>query len=408
MATTLAALFLLTLSCVARADIAFSTSNGTVGIITNNNGKTDISSDTITNLENNALVYSYSSGKKLLTDERIFLGNDRVSVYDPSDIKTALKKTEWENAADISDVEYMDGFLYVIGLDNASVVKIDAHDYQKKDEYVYTNPQGYTARGVSLAQYNDELFALFSVNVAGNLYEKSVLVRLDGDLKEIDYLDDVVENAHSAEQSGGHIYVAGYGNDYDLSSDRSKLEKISIENNAMKKEPVPVLAASDLDSDTSQIAAICFFPSGSAVIATRESNGANANTVKIFMLDSSLDAKSKKELKETFSGTEARIVYDEGNKYFWMTNLGGGAGDSQIAAFTDAGATVKKFSSGALGGLVNSIAEIKQINGGDGGGASVPGTGENMGCGVGGFGSALAGAALLICVKAGLFSLVKL
>ncbi|MDR1915786.1 MAG: hypothetical protein LBQ58_04340 [Synergistaceae bacterium] len=373
-------IFALMLCDAAVADVVFSSFKGTsgaIGVIAGAGSSFKVTGSRINDLSGTSFALGYSDGERLLVAQRGANMDDRVSIYDPSDLASPIiKEATWENARGVCGVELIGGYIYVMGSSGANIVKVSASDYSKIDEYRFTDAlPGYTSYGASLAQYNGELFALFTEANSSSNYADSTLVRLNDKLEALGTLK-LPKNAHTVVRSGNNLYVASFGGaELELvRGSESKLDRITVEASNMYQ--TTLVKSSVLDGQNSQIAAVAFAPDGTAMLATHAVSGSNSVTARLHILDSSLNPSSKITLSRTFAGFYTYIAYDETNGYFWVSNNNSGAGVSvrdQIAAFSPSnGAEIVSFNNNDIDGYSNYITVVKKTasGGGDGGDSS--------------------------------------
>lgn len=391
----LAALILALVLCAPlHADIAFTTSdytNGTLGRIGTVDGAFAVLGGGIANFGGDAIVHAYNYGNRMLVIERSATGEDNIYVYDPDDLSRPIRNTTWTNVKNIYDVEYMFGYLYAISYDG-KVVKVETNNFTKVDEWNFDNttlPEGYTGKGVALAQLGGELFALFTVADAAYppTYRDSKLVNLSDALVRQRSVD-LPENTHTLATFGGKLYAAGWGGAQEAGADAgaSLVQRIDIGTTTLT--PVTLFSGAELGGG--QVAAFCFGPNGQALLATHKYDDAFNATVKLHMIDTGLAVSSAKTLGKTLDGWSTSIVYDSATDRFWVANANGGNGPDQIMAFhTSDGAEVANFSAAQLGGPAYSLAPVKRIDTADGGDDDGWSSGGGGGCAAGAYGFAL-------------------
>jgi hypothetical protein len=146
--------------------------------------------------------------------------SDGIAIYDPTttpwtSIASDLHQ-DWNSIVNLYGVIPLNGYLYAMDYDSATIAKIDMTDEQYTEVASYqftTGPAGYGSYGVAIEAINNKIYGLFIAvnNPWTNAdYQSSTVVELDSDLKLIQQVS-VGKNAFTLEPYNNQLYVACIG-----------------------------------------------------------------------------------------------------------------------------------------------------------------------------------------------------
>ena len=371
----------------AKADVAFTTASGGLGVISKSGDGFEVSERT-DGLGSETRIFGYNDGKRILVVEKRDTGDDRARIYDPANLSAPLVDTSWEKVSGIHDAIYLRGYLYLICHDTSNVVKINTNDHTKKEiEWIYPQrglvpslPAGYAARGVGITRFGDEIYALFGIHNEQGEYRDSILVNLADDIVTFRTLSHSIlaPNASDLFVLGDRIYVTAFGGPEGVSADvtKSRLQRVDPESMAV----TDIFAAGEVDPDGGLLAGLCFDDANRALVATRKTEGPDAGT-RFWLLDGTRASTAKRVM--TSAGTESTLQYDPVMRLLWVAAFADG-GKGEIAAFEN-GVKKAAWDATALGGEPRRIAPVRDVseNSGDGDGDG-SGNGTNGSSGGGG------------------------
>lgn len=354
------ALFIQLFAGRASADVTFATfgyAGGSLGIVGGVSGDLAVTERVSPDFGGDTVAFARAFADKLLVAARGGLGTsgDRILIYDPSDLSAPLADTSWDGVRGVCAAEYMSGHLYVASQADGRVVRIETENFTKTGEYRFDDsvlPAGYSAKGVALAQLGGRLYALFTVADSSfpPNHQPSRLVKLSGDLTQLAGMQ-VLENAHTLATHNNQLYAAGWGGARTAGADASKSGLWVINTSVMGESEI----FNGADIDGAQIAAACFAPDGSMLIATHRYDAGFNALARLYRIGPGLTADSK-QLVKTLDGRATSIAYDRVTGYFWVANASGGEDADQLMAFdrSDGGllGLVKSFSASDLGGPI--------------------------------------------------------
>ena len=246
---------------VTTVDDAYSLGSGAIGVVLDETG-IGIDGNKVTGLTGDPRIFSYEEGKVLYygskyenglaTEPDIFIYNVATagSATTWTQGSTIDQSTQWPQSINGHGAVELDGYLYVISWDEATVIKADpSNSYDVVATYNFNSyagkPNVAQHAGAAINVVNGKIYALFvsaenfwglydpSTGIDNAGYANSTVVELDANLANARYCTTVGKNGFTLELNpyDGELYVACIGGSQrygDGANPDSKLDAVDL------------------------------------------------------------------------------------------------------------------------------------------------------------------------------------